>query len=898
MTRKLMSLQIGQQLGSYEITALLGKGGMGEVYRAHDSKLGREVAIKVLPDIFASDGDRLARFEREAHLLASLNHSNIAAIYDLAESNGTRFLVLELVLGETLAATIERGPAPIDEAIAICRQIAEGLEAAHEKGIIHRDLKPANVKITPHGKVKILDFGLGKLMEDERPISTLSQSPTLTGRGTAEGIILGTAAYMSPEQARGKEVDKRADIWSFGCVMFELFTRKQTFGGETVTDLFASILKGEPDWNALPASTPQSLRALLLQCLQKDPRRRLRDIGDARIALEDAATRPESAGLAEAAVARPVRSSIWIAAAVILLVVTLGLALVLAFRSPSKPDMVQFIVYPPEKGMFTSGGSGRLAGFTLPSVSPDGRHLAYTASMASGEVFLWVRSIAAAAPERVNGTQGAILPFWSPDSRTVAFFSGRKLKKVDVAGGPPQDVCDVPGGGRAGTWSRDGEILISTGVGTIARVSPASGEIVQVNLLSAGQTIVRFPSFLPDGRHFLYAASGAPEVAGTFVGTLDTRDSKRLLNADTGAVYSPSGDLLFVRQNVLFRQPFDTATLELTGDPVPVAEQVLSDVSGLGAFSVSETGVLAYQTSVRDQDLQLVWVDRSGKLIGPVASPGTYRGLDLSPDGKRVAVHRHDGNGGDIWIFDSTGGPMQRVTFDASLENSSPVWSPDGSRLAFASRRNGKSGLYQTFLNGGREALLFESDVNSVPMAWSPDDKSILFWVTGSDVWILPLGGDKKPFSMLGSPALEAFPQISQDGKWVAYASDRTGEFEIYVQLFPSGGAMRQLSVNGGHLPRWRRDGKELFYTSPSGALVSVKVNATGSSLNYEAPEVLFNSRVVGLQHRSPAHPYAVSPDGQRFLIPRPAAALIGEETSSLVTVTVNWASSVKVPKR
>jgi eukaryotic-like serine/threonine-protein kinase len=894
-----MALTKGTLLGTYEILASLGAGGMGEVYRARDAKLGREVAIKILPDNFAQDPDRLVRFEREAHLLASLNHPNIGAIYDLAESNGTKFFVLELVPGETLADAAARGPVPIDEALVICRQIADALEAAHDKGIIHRDLKPANIKVTPDGKVKVLDFGLGKLFERDNAAG-LSQSPTLlTARASVEGVIIGTAAYMSPEQARGKEVDRRADIWSFGCVAFELLTGKQAFEGETVTDLFASVLRSEPDWNALPATVPKSVGLLLQRCLQKDPRRRLQHIGEARIAMEDSALSGEEPPPPRAAIAPPPRRpTFWIAATTVLSLIVIGVtaAYILRYRSVPEARVVQFSVGPPPGGFFEQG-AGII--FTHPIISPDGRKLAFTARDASGKVLLWVRSLDTLLAQSLPGTDGAFDPFWSADSRSIAFQSQGRLKKVDVAGGPPLTLCEA-GTFRGGTWNKDNVLLIAQNNQAISRLPAAGGTPVEITKLAQGQITHRYPSFLPDGRHFLYLAGGTEEVAGVFVGSLESGDSKRLLQADSNAVYSPTGDLLFVRQGTLLRQSFDVKKLELTGDAIAVAERI-SVNNNLAAFSVSENGVLTYKTGGSSEVVVLSWLDRAGKLIETVGAPGEYRGVDLSPDGKRLAVHRQDGTGGDIWIFESSRGPMSRLTFDASRDNSSPVWSPDGSYIAFSTVQGGKWRMYQKLANGNsNEELLSEQVINTAPMAWF--GKLIVVRAVNPRTQ-----GDESVFSfhskqttpLLNGAFNELVAQVSPDGRWIAYASNETGANEIYVRPFPSGEGQRQLSASGGYAPRWRKDGKELFFLAGNRfKMASVKINASGSVFNYEPPVELFDTGYINFSHSGGTFlPYAVSPDGQKFLIPRPErpdAAGAGDAATTPITVIVNWAATVK----
>ena len=901
-----MAITIGQQLGSYEITALLGKGGMGEVYRARDTKLKRDVAIKILPADLAGDPDRLIRFEREAHLLASLNHPNIGAIYDFDESNGTKFFVLELVLGETLADLIVRGPVPVDESLAICRQIAEALDAAHDKGIIHRDLKPANIKITPDSKVKVLDFGLGKLSERDGVAATLSQSPTLmTARASIEGVILGTAAYMSPEQTRGREIDRRSDIWSFGCVVFELLTGKQAFEGETVSDLFASILRGEPDWSALPPTIAESVRVLLKRCLQKDVRRRLQHIGEARIAMEDAAvpiTATPAPPVASIAPRRPPK--LWMIGAATLALSLIGLTVFLTSHYRPIPEMrvVQFDVAPPPGGAFEQG-AGVI--FTVPTISPDGRYLAFTARDPSGKVLLWVRPLESSSPRSFPGTEGAAFPFWSPDSRSIAFYTQQKLKKVDLAGGPPQTICDA-GNFRRGTWNKDNNILFAEGSkATLQRVAASGqGKPVEVTHLASGQMAHRSPWFLPDGRHFLYYVQGPAENSGVFVGALDSGDTKRVLPADAGAVYSETGDLLFVRQGTLLRQPFDVKRLEVTGDPVPVADHVPVNTS-VGAFSVSNNGVLTYRPAAAAEQVVLTWVDRSGKAIETVGAPAEYRGVNLSPDGKRIAVHRHEGDGGDIWIFEPSHGPMSRLTFDPNRDNSSPVWSPDGIHLAYSAFQDGRWRIYQKLATGNsNEEQLVETDLNTAPMSWSPDGKRILLRVvdnnTQGDQSVFYFG-DKKITPFIKGPNNDLWGQISPDGNWVAYTSNETGQYEVYVRSFPSGTAQYQLSGGGGMFPRWRQDGKELFFLTLGGRqrMASVKIDASGSNFKFERPVELFDTAYVNFTHGGGSGgtflPWAISRDGQRFLIPRPEYPESANSAATTpISVIVNWAATLK----
>ncbi len=562
---------------------------------------------------------------------------------------------------------------------------------------------------------------------------------------------------------------------------------------------------------------------------------------------------------------------------------------------------MRFFVYPPEKGSFDSGAAG--AGFAAGAISPDGRQIAFTAKDASGKILIWVRPLDTLAPQALQGTDDAAFPFWSPDSRSIGFFAQGKLKRIDVSGGPAQTLCNAPLG-RGGTWNRDGVILFapSTTIGPLYRVTSAGGEPIAVTKPSPQQGSHRFPSFLPDGRHFLYFAQGE---AAVFVGALDSNAAKRVLSADSGAAYSPSGDLLFVRQGTLLRQSFDPKKLDLSGDPSMVADRIAS-VGGtyMAAFSVSENGVLAYRNGpATTGNVQLAWFDRTGKPVETIGMPGVYRGVDVSPDGKRIAVHRHDGTGGDIWLSDSVHREsMLRFTFDASQDNSDPIWSPDGSHIAYASLRNGKWGIYQKPASGtGGEETLVEPDLPKAPMGWSPDGKSIVYTVYGAnsgvDQWLLTLVGDRKPVALWQSPFRKTHSQISPDGKWIVYSSNETGRIEIYVRPFPSGEGQWQISTNGGFFPRWRSDGKELFYMGATslGKMISVKVNPAGPTFEYGDPVELFDSGYVELGHVGlNYHTYAVSPDGRRFLIPRPESTSDEETASAPITVVLNWTAGLK----
>jgi Tol biopolymer transport system component len=902
-----MLLAAGTRLGPYEIVAPLGAGGMGEVYRARDTKLGRDVAIKILPDVFAADSDRVARFQREAQLLATLNHPNIAAIYGLDETDGQTAIVLELVEGQTLAEQLDAlrtkgSRLPVDEALPIARQIAEALEAAHEKGVIHRDLKPANIKITAHGAVKVLDFGLAKMVE---PVSAsgsagLSMSPTLSVHATFQGVILGTAAYMSPEQARGRPVDKRTDIWAFGCVLFEMIAGKQTFdAGDTVSDAVAAILKTEPDWSALPADTPSRVRELLHRCLEKDPRRRLRDIGDARLELEDVAAAP-SPPAPVATADRRFRSArlAWsVAGALALALAGVAFWYLLAVREA--PAVVRFQMVAPEGRFDTNIGNN---GLNSGTISPDGRKLAF---VLNPKQQIWIRPIDSLTATPLAGSEGAALDvFWSPDSRSLGFFAQGKVRKIGVDGGPPQTLCSVSGG-RGGSWSRDGVIVFGQLTGPLLQVSASGGEpSVAIKAQAAGDALWN-PSFLPDGRHVLYRVQGS--TPGMFVGTLGSDNVSRVLSEDYHARYA-SGHLLYVKEGTLLAHPFDVSTLSTTGHPVPIVDHV-SYSTVLGAFSASQGGVLTYRNAVSSgDDMQLTWLDRAGKPIATVGAAGAYYGFDLAPDGQRIAVHRHIDEGGDIWVADSERGTMSRLTLDSSQDNVAPVWSPDGRRIAYSSQRGGGGwAIYAKASDGSgdEEKLLDQPRFLKSMKSWSQDGRYVLFMMydangTG-DLWVLPLFGDRKPFPFTQTPFAETFGEISPDGQWLAYQSIESGRSEVYVRPFPSGSGKWPVSISGGTYPRWRRDGKELFYVNDinvfSGSpLMAVSIQTSGSTFRAGIPQALFDTQLLArLRHPGgPANSFAVAPDGQRFLLLRPVSGSAREPTPSTITVVLNWPALLK----
>jgi serine/threonine protein kinase len=874
-----MSLTIGTNLGSLEITALIGRGGMGEVYRARDLKLKREVAIKILPEEFSRDPDRVSRFQREAEVLASLNHPNIASIYDLLEAKGTRYIVLELIDGETLADRIQRGPISVEEALDIAKHLCEALEAAHEKGVIHRDLKPANVKLTPDGKVKVLDFGLAKAFETEAAGMNLSNSPTLVS-GSAPGVILGTAAYMSPEQAKGKMVDRRADIWAFGVVLYEMLTGRMLFSGETVSETIAAVMMKDPDWTALPRNIPTRVRDLLRRCLVKEPRNRVQAIGDARIAIEEVQSGAAVDGHVSQAPARH-RSKVLVGIGAVLLLTTIISLGALYFNRTTPPE-IRVEVNTPATADPTSF-----------AISPDGRWLVFSASN-EGNSKLWLRPLDSLAAHPLAGTDGATYPFWSSDSASVGFFADSKLKRIDIVGGVPQVLANATTG-VGGAWSRDGTILFApSGVGPLFKVrATGGGQAVAFTRREAGQLTHRFPQFLPDGGHFIYFVGGGP-APGVYASSLDGGSSKRLTNADAAGVVSPSGFLLFRRQATLFAQAFDFKRQELSGNPFPVAEQAAFDAFNSAGYSASSS-IVAYRTGSAGAIRQLTWMDRSGKSLGAIGAPDSagLRDVELSPDGKHVASSRTVNNGNlDVWLIDAARGVPTRFTFDAAPDRA-PVWAPDGSRLVFDSSRKGIFNLYWKSSSGaGADELLLESDQHKAANDWSSDGRFLLFRSngpqTGYDLWVLPLSGDKKPFAFLKTPFEERDGQFSPDGKWIAYASNELGRFEIYVQPFPGPGGKFQISSSGGAQPRWNKNGKEIFFVSLDSKLmaVPVKLSPDGQSLEHGTPAALFPVRIPGgpvpgaLKQQ-----YAVSSDGQRFLV----NLVLDEDAASPITLILNW---------
>ena len=873
---------IGKQVGSYQIVSLLGSGGMGEVYLARDTKLGRNVAVKVLPSFVANDPDRLARFGREARLLAALNHPNIATIHGIEEADGVHGLVMELVEGPTLSDKVEEtsqhrpnAGLTLADALRIGGQIAEALDAAHERGVIHRDLKPANIKLTRDGNVKILDFGLAKSFSNEGAGHDRADLPTIT-TSQSRNEIVGTPAYMSPEQVRGQSVDKRTDVWGFGCVLYELLTGRRAFPGKTSSDAMAAILEREPDWGALPAETPPRIRRLLRRCLEKDSKRRLRDIGDARLEMLDGAGDEPVAPTPAAA--QRTRRLIPAAAFGLLTAVAAALGVSMLRPAPVTPEARLEINTP-------STRDPSLA------ISPDGLKIVFAARDA-GQAQLWLRSLDSSSPRRLPGTERGTAPFWSPDGRSIGFFADNQLKRLDIDGGSIKTVMSTlpaPGGG---TWAADGTILVSVSPGQpLFRIAAESGEPTAATRFGMLRERAHSqPRFLPDGRHFLFYVSGSAETTGVHLGQLDNLDSRRLLGADSAAVYIATGHLLFLRDERLLAQRFDQERLELVGEPFPIVEHVGGGI----AMSAAAAGPVVYRTVSRDSgQRQLLWVNRSGTETQRVVYPDTQSlAPSLSRDGRKVAVFRLAMGNTDIWSYDIGRRAWDRLTVHPGDEIH-PLWSPDGSRVIFGARR-GEMDLYLKDLNtpaGSGEELLLATNGPKFPMDWSSDGRVLLYNSIdpklGLDIWALPLDGERKPRAVVQTEFNEQHPQLSPDGKWMAYQSNRTGRFEVYIRPFPGPGSDGPVSTEGGAQARWNPDGKELFYIAADDRLMSVpmRFSANGDAVEAGTPQALFATNVGSTAPNTNRQQYAVSPDGQSFILnSQPDAA-----QTSPITVILNW---------
>jgi len=876
---------IGKTLSHYNVLEKIGQGGMGEVYRAEDTNLSREVAIKVLPEQFTKDPQRLARFEREAKLLASLNHPNIAAIYGFEEAEGVRFLAMELVPGETLAERVAKGPVPVEEALEVCRQIAEGVEAAHEKGVIHRDLKPANVKVTPEGKVKILDFGLAKAFEEETPITDISQSPTLTEEMTRAGVILGTAAYMSPEQAKGEAVDKRADIFAFGCVLYELLTAKRTFDGKTITETLGAIIHKDPDWNALPNTTPWRIQELLRRCLTKDAHDRLRDIATVRIEVKLALYEPAGVlPIGVGSAAQPVRQR-WLMTGglVVVAVVITGIVVwgLMRTGTPTQPPK-RFTINLPSTDVLVYRGL---------ALSPDGGSLVYVGRR-DGVERLYRKSMDQFGVSAIEGPETPDVLSISPDGQSVVFFevggTTETLNKVSLAGGPIVTLYDLPGRRFGVAWGPDDTIVFSVFNSGLLQVSANGGIPQPVTTLEEGETGHRWPEFLPGGKEVLFTLwSGSLDSARIAVQSLETGERRTLIDG-TNPHYLPTGHIVFAQLDSLWAVPFDIERLELTGSPVPVVEDVQVNSGGYAQFTIANDGSLAYIPSSGGPDRELVWVDRQGQATSVTETLRGFMDPRLSPDGKYLSVTVDDGSRNtDIWMYEIDRGTLTPLTFGETT--AWPIWTLDGNQITFGSVGSGSRGLFSVPADGsGEPEQLTTSEIRQLPSSWSPD--GVLVYQEGSsgranDIWVLPQEGEAEPFVVTEFNELQ--PMFSPDGKWIAFASNRSGRYEVYVKAYPGEGGLVPISADGGSQPVWARSGEELFYRNGTSMMVvSVQTQPTFKA---EIPRLLFEGP-YNISFLSLTANYDVTPDGQRFVMVRSGQTVV----QSQINIVLNWFEEVK----
>ncbi len=897
---------IGSSFSQYKVTSKLGEGGMGEVWRAEDTKLGRDVALKVLPDAFAQDPERLARFEREARVLASLSHPNIAGIHGLEEIDGKRFLVMEMVEGPTLAELIQKSPLPIDEVVRIAKQIAEAVEAAHEKGVIHRDLKPANVNITPDGTVKVLDFGLAKAltgdpMSGEGSNQDLSLSPTMTQAMTGMGVLLGTAGYMSPEQARGKPVDRRADIWAFGCIMYEMLTGQRLFTGETATDVIGAVVHKEPDLDELSTKVPGRIRRLLDRCLQKDATRRLQSIGEARIALQEWLENPEAEAptSGQAATSGLRRWLPWAVAAGALLLVLVQATGLVGGRDSSPEPVRRATIEVGEDGLFSGFGTSSV-------LSPDARMLTFVTGSGNEGGNILLRHLDRFEPTTIaTGGAGAApyQPFFSPDGEWLGYVTPAELKKVSTAGGAPITLCSV-NLSRGATWGENETIVFSPSPRSpLMSVSSAGGE--PQSLTDLGETDIshRWPQWLPDGETVLFTSlnegSDNFEGANLEVLTVATGERRVVHRGGYHGRYVETGHILYVHEGTLFALPFDLKKLEARGSQMPVLEDLdATVVQGAAQFDVSKNGVLVYAAESQQGDpFPIVWVDRHGRTESLWAEPGLYANPELSPDGRKLSLSMLRGNNLDVWIYDLVRKVATRLTFDEGYD-ADQVWSPDSRTIAFSSNRgDGNNSIYRKAADGSGEVevVVEAGEMPALyPTSWSPDGKWLAVWTANSDVYVASVeSGELEPFQ--NTDFGEFNPSFSPDGRWIAYDSNESGRLEIYVRGFPSGGGKWQVSDGGGALARWSMDGRELFYRTDTG-IMAVSVDGSGSNFEVGTPRNLFDGPFLGGTNGVDIGgfifpDYTVSGDGQQFVM------FAGREETSRPTsvrLVTNWFDELK----
>ncbi len=873
---------------------------MGEVYRARDTRLERIVAVKVLRSDLSSSADLRQRFEREARAISQLSHSNICALYDVGNQDGVEYLVMEYLEGETLADRLARGAMPLEQTLRYGIQIADALDKAHRQGIVHRDLKPANVMVTKSG-IKLVDFGLARFASGPAVLSSASVLPTQAANLTGEGTILGTLQYMAPEQLEGKESDARTDIFAFGAVLHEMATGQKAFSSKSQASLIASILEREaPAVSSLQPLAPPGLDRVVKTCLAKDPEDRFQTAHDVRLELQWASEEGSHANASAPASPRTrARERVaWITAAV------LGLGLAGAFalrpreREPGTGERaaLKFSILPPDQTAFQPGSL---------ALSPDGTRLAFIAAGPDGRNVLWIRLLDSLEARPLPGTERAFSPFWSPDSHFLAFFAEGKLKKIEASGGPPQVICEARLG-RGGTWNRDGVIVFAPfPTSNLYRVSAAGGEPSPLTKLDPRrqENSHRWPSFLPDGRHFLYfCRSVQPENRAICLGSLDSEKPARLMGGSSNVLFARTsagnseGFLLFERDGWLVARKFDAGKLAFTGEPFPLASKVRgADPLRAGTFTASDTGVLAFGVGAASDLRQLAWADREGKPLGMIGAAGLYLGFDLSPDEKRVALDLVNLAGGrEIWLMELSRGVASRITLSSSAEVF-PVWSPDGSRIAFGSSRGmGGADLYQRPSTGsGVVEPLLESEGRKIPNDWSRDGKFLLYGFSRQnakgELWAISLLGDRRPFPVVQLPSNVSQGSFSPDGRWVAYVSDESGRQEVYAQNFPVFAEKWRISTEGGFQPRWRRDGKEIFYLAPDGRIMAAGVGGN-SSLDVASPRPLFKTEVVGIDSVEESRQYAVTSDGQRFLLSSPVQNL----TAQPISVVLDWTADLK----
>jgi len=890
-----MALSPGVRLGPYEILDPIGAGGMGEVYRARDTRLDRTVAIKVLPPHLSSDPVRKQRFEREAKTISSLNHPHICVLYDVGSQDGVDYLVMECLEGETLAKRLEKGAMPLEQVLKYGVQIADALDKAHRSAVVHRDLKPGNIMLTSTG-AKLLDFGLAK------PTVPLASPVTLTAATgnspmTEQGTIVGTFQYMSPEQLEGKELDGRSDIFSLGAVLYEMLIGKRAFEGKTQLSVASAILEKEPEpIGAVKPMTPAVLDHTVRKCLAKLPDERWQSASDLASELKWIGEPGSQAGVLPtkrqgAGIPWP-----WITAGIALLALFAGIGAIRFWRAVPVPHVFRSSILPPGSLAFPENATE----WASVAVSPDGSRLVVGVTGQTDRDMLYVRPLDALSGQILAGTEGATFPFWSGDGLSIGFFADGQLKTIDSSGGPVREVCPAPEA-RGGTWNKDGEIVFAPSTYTgLFRVAATGGAPVAVTKLDTSryEDSHRWPQFLPDGRHFLYLARTSDRSSSEIhVASIDSTEAISIVRADGNPVFAPSGFLLYPRGNILVAQPFDADHFRVFGEPAIVADQIsINGAVDFASFSASGNGVLTYKRGIGEGVSQLVWTDRSGKILEKIGEPGVYFGPSLSPDGRKLAVEIDGHANSDIWVYDLARNTRTRLTFSqANTHNRLPVWSPDGSQIVFSSDRDGHSSqIYEKAVNGtDTERPVSPGEGDRYPASWSPDRRYVAGVQQnpqhGTQFLILPVEGTQRPMDFLPAAigiTRFTFPRISPNGKWIAYCSYESGQQELYISSFPSGSGKWQVSINGARFPVWRRDGKELFYATPDNTIMAVEFSDDNGGPVIGEARSLFRVRVA----LSPHWYYDVSPDGKRFLI----NSLQQPASPEPLTLLVNWDAELK----